>query len=127
MCAFDQLSVKEQEQEAKPEEPELESTEEDTELEEEGTSWLNLILYILGAIAVIAAGAYFFMRREPEAQSAADVGRQQSSQPEPEPDPTPEPEPEPEKQAQEEKGNQSRFGFILLHQIVRTFWAVSIS
>ena len=38
---------------------------------------LNIILYILGAIAVIAAGIYFFMRREPEAQSAADIARSQ--------------------------------------------------
>ena len=40
---------------------------------------LNIILYILGAIAVIAAGIYFFMRREPE-QSAADIARSQSQE-----------------------------------------------
>ena len=43
-----------------------------------GSGWLNIIIYILGAIAVIAAGIYFFMRREPEPQTAADIGRQQS-------------------------------------------------
>ena len=84
-----------QTQDAKPEEPELEPTEEDTKLDEEGTNWLNIILYILGAIAVIAAGVYFFMRRDPEPKTAADLGRQESNQqPEPTPDPTPTPEPE---------------------------------
>ena len=39
---------------------------------------VNILLYILGAIAVIAAGIYFFMRREPTPQSAADIGRAQS-------------------------------------------------
>ena len=39
---------------------------------------LNIILYVLGAIAVLAAGVYFFMRREP-VQSAADVAREQTS------------------------------------------------
>lgn len=54
--------------------------------EENGISVLNIILYILGAIAVIAAGIYFFMRRDP-AQSAADIAREQTSletSPEPE-------------------------------------------
>jgi len=50
---------------------------------------LNIILYIIAAIGAIAAAAYFFMRRDPEPQTAADVGRQQSSQPEPEPTPDP--------------------------------------
>ena len=45
---------------------------------------LNIILYILGAIAVIAAGIYFFMRREPD-QSAADIARSQSQESTPEP------------------------------------------
>ena len=90
-----------QEQEAKPEEPELETIEEDNELAEEGTGWLNVVIYILGAIAVIAAGVYFFMRREPDAKTAADIGRQESSQ-QPEPEPAPAPEPEPEQQVQEE-------------------------
>mgnify|MGYP005697861437 CR=1 FL=1 len=61
-----------QEQDAKPEEEEVTPVaEETTEAaeEEKGISMLNIILYILGAIAVIAAGIYFFMRREPEAQS----------------------------------------------------------
>ena len=43
------------------------------------------MLYILGAIAVIAAGIYFFMRREPSPQSAADIARAQSQEPTPEP------------------------------------------
>ena len=45
---------------------------------------LNIILYILGAIAVIAAGIYFFMRRDPE-RSAADIARSQSQESTPEP------------------------------------------
>ena len=72
------------EEEAKPEEAELEVKDEEPK-EEEGSSWLNIILYIIAAIGAIAAAAYFFMRRDPEPQTAADVGRQQSSQPEPEP------------------------------------------
>ena len=48
------------------------------------------MLYILGAIAVIAAGIYFFMRREPSPQSAADIARAQSQEPTPEPQPEPE-------------------------------------
>ena len=48
---------------------------------------INILLYILGAIAVIAAGIYFFMRREPSTQSAADIARAQTQQ-----DPTPEPQ-----------------------------------
>ena len=51
---------------------------------------VNILLYILGAIAVIAAGIYFFMRREPSTQSAADIARAQSQK-----DPTPEPQEEP--------------------------------
>tara|TARA_A100001015_G_scaffold168475_1_gene187279 strand:+ start:17 stop:538 length:522 start_codon:yes stop_codon:yes gene_type:complete len=72
-----------QEQDAKPEEEEVTPvTEETTEAadEEKGISMLNIILYILGAIAVIAAGIYFFMRREPSTQSAADIARAQSQQ-----------------------------------------------
>ena len=70
---------------------------------------LNIILYILGAIAVIAAGIYFFMRREP-AQSAADIARSQSQDSTPEPreeqpaqeETYSEPEPETEQPVQEE-------------------------
>ena len=54
------------------------------EEEKEGLSIVNIMLYILGAIAVIAAGIYFFMRREPSPQSAADIARAQSQKPEPE-------------------------------------------
>ena len=42
------------------------------------------MLYILGAIAVIAAAIYFFMRREPKPQTAADIARSQSQDPTPE-------------------------------------------
>ena len=70
----------------------VEETSEATE--EKGLSMVNILLYILGAIAVIAAGIYFFMRREPATKSAADIARAQSQQ-----DPTPEPQEEP---AQEE-------------------------
>ena len=66
------------------------------EEEKEGLSIVNIMLYILGAIAVIAAGIYFFMRREPAPQSAADIARAQSQEP------TPEPQPEPEQLVQEE-------------------------
>ena len=59
------------------------------------------MLYILGAIAVIAAGIYFFMRREPSPQSAADIARAQSQEP------TPEPQPEPEQTVQEETLNRN--------------------
>ena len=71
---------------------------EETPIEEdkEGISIVNIMLYILGAIAVIAAGIYFFMRREPAPQTAADIARAQSQEP------TPEPQPEPEQPVQEE-------------------------
>ena len=61
------------------------------EEEKEGLSIVNIMLYILGAIAVIAAGIYFFMRREPAPQSAADIARAQSQEPTPEPQPEPVP------------------------------------
>ena len=54
---------------------------------------VNILLYILGAIAVIAAGIYFFMRREPATKSAADIARAQSQQ-----NPTLEPQEEPTKE-----------------------------
>ena len=76
-----------QEQDAKPEDEEAQPVVEETEeaTEEKGISALNIILYILGAIAVIAAGIYFFMRREPTPQSAADIARSQSQEPTPVP------------------------------------------
>ena len=58
------------------------------------------MLYILGAIAVIAGGIYFFMRREPKAQTAADIARAQSQEP------ISEPQPEPEQPVQEETSNE---------------------
>jgi len=68
-----------QEQDVKPEEETTTIQEEvKEEFKDEGFSILNIILYILGAISVIAAGIYFFMRRE-SAQSAADIARVQSS------------------------------------------------
>jgi len=75
-----------QEQDAKPEEEVITPTQEETtgSSEDKGLSMLNIILYILGAIAVIAAGIYFFMRREPD-QSAADIARSQSQESTPEP------------------------------------------
>ena len=96
-----------QEQDAKPEEEEAQPVVEETEeaTEEKGISALNIILYILGAIAVIAAGIYFFMRREPTPQSAADIGRAQSQEPIPEPqeEPAQEEAPsEPEQPVQED-------------------------
>ena len=96
-----------QEQDAKPEEEEVQPvTEEATEVtEEKGLSMVNILLYILGAIAVIAAGIYFFMRREPTQQSAADIGRAQSEEPTPEPQEKPvqeEAPSEPEQPDQEE-------------------------
>jgi uncharacterized protein HemX len=103
-----------QEQEAKPEEEEeiTPVVEESAEAnEDKGISMLNIILYILGAIAVIAGGIYFFMRREPE-QSAADIARSQSQESTPEPKEEqpaqeetysePEPQPETEQPVQEE-------------------------
>ena len=99
-----------QEQDAKPEEEEIKIAQEVTaaENEEKGLSMLNIILYILGAIAVIAGGIYFFMRREP-AESAADIARTQtSSESTPEPqqeEPALEesyPEPEPQQPVKEE-------------------------
>ena len=66
------------------------------EEEKEGLSIVNIMLYILGAIAVIAAGIYFFMRREPNPQTAADIARAQSQEP------TPEPQPKPEQPVQDE-------------------------
>ena len=60
-----------QEQDAKPEDEEVKPVTEETPVEEEkeGLSIVNIMLYILGAIAVIAAGIYFFMRREPTPQT----------------------------------------------------------
>ena len=87
-----------QEQDAKPEEEEVKPVTEETPIEDEkeGLSIVNIMLYILGAIAVIAAGIYFFMRREPAPQSAADIARAQAQEP------APEPQPEPEQPVQEE-------------------------
>ena len=48
------------------------------------------------------------MRREPEPQTAADIGRQQSSQPEPTPDPEPTPEPEPTPQPVQSRNTSER-------------------
>jgi len=102
-----------QEQDAKPEEEVITPTQEETteSNEDKGLSMFNIILYILGAIAVIAAGIYFFMRREPE-QSAADIARSQSQDSTPEPQEEqpaqeetysePEPQPETEQPVQEE-------------------------
>ena len=100
-----------QEQDAKPEEEVITPTQEETtgSSEDKGLSMLNIILYILGAIAVIAAGIYFFMRREPD-QSAADIARSQSQESTPEPQEEQpaqegtysEPEPETEQPVQEE-------------------------
>ena len=104
-----------QNQDSKPEEEEVNLVQEQStgENDKKGLSMLNIILYILGAIAVIAAGIYFFMRREP-APSAADIARDQSSS-----ESTPEPqqeepvqketysEPEPQQPAQEETQTES--------------------
>ena len=98
-----------QEQEAKPEEEEITPVvEKSAEAnEDKGISVLNIILYIMGAIAVIAAGIYFFMRREPT-QSAADIARKQtSSEPTPEPqEETAQEEPAQEETAQEEPAKE---------------------
>ena len=72
----------------------------------------NILLYILGAIAVIAAGIYFFMRREPSTQSAADIARAQSQQdttPKPQEETYSEPETqqEPEQPVQEETPSET--------------------
>ena len=99
------MNLLEKRKEAKPEDPELKPEQEESETEEKGTGWLNIILYVLGAIAVIAAGVYFFMRREPESQTAADIARAQSQEPTPEPqeEPVQEEAPsEPEQPVQEE-------------------------
>ncbi|MDC1125071.1 hypothetical protein OAS82_03820, partial [Pelagibacteraceae bacterium] len=103
---------------AKPEEEVITPTQEETtgSSEDKGLSMLNIILYILGAIAVIAAGIYFFMRREPD-QSAADIARAQSQEeptPEPQEEPVqeetysePESQPEPEQPVQEEAPSET--------------------
>ena len=103
-------------QDAKPEEEEVILTQEETTEvnEDKGISMLNIILYILGAIAVIAGGIYFFMRRE-SGQSAADIARSQSQESSPEPqveEPSQEEtysesEPNPEQPAQEEIQTES--------------------
>ena len=85
---------------------------EQTPIEEdkEGLSIVNIMLYILGAIAVIAAGIYFFMRREPAPQSAADIARAQSQKPtsEPQEEPLQEETPsEPEQPVQEETPSET--------------------
>ena len=49
-----------QQQDAKPEEPEIEPTQ-DSQEEKESGGWLNIVIYILGAIAVIAARDYYYM------------------------------------------------------------------
>jgi flagellar basal body-associated protein FliL len=104
------------EQDAKPEEEEITPAQEETveASEDKGLSMLNIILYILGAIAVIAAGIYFFMRREP-VQSAADIARSQSQDSTPEPleeqpvqeETYSEPEPETEQPVQEETPSET--------------------
>ena len=104
------------EQDAKPEEEEITPAQEETveASEDKGLSMLNIILYILGAIAVIAAGIYFFMRREP-VQSAADIARSQSQDSTPEPleeqpvqeETYSEPEPETEQTVQEETPSET--------------------
>ena len=107
-----------QEQDAKPEEEEITPAQEKTveASEDKGLSMLNIILYILGAIAVIAAGIYFFMRREPE-RSADDIARSQSQESTPElqeEQPVqeetysePEPEPKSEQPVQEEAPSET--------------------
>ena len=93
--------------------------------EEKGISMLNIILYILGVISVIAAAIYFFMRREP-AQSAADIAREQaSSEPtsKPEQEEThlePETQPETEQSAQEGTQTESTETEKTLHLIIPT-------
>ena len=116
MIPAHQKTPETQEQDAKPEEEVITPTQEETtsSSEDKGLSMLNIILYILGAIAVIAAGIYFFMRREPE-QSAADIARSQSQEPTPGPQeeqPAQEetyskPEPETEQPVQEETQTQT--------------------
>jgi hypothetical protein len=74
-----------QEQDAKPEdEVATVAQEEIVDInEDKGISMLNIIFYIIGAIAALAAGIYFFMRKEPD-QSAADIARSQSRESTPE-------------------------------------------
>ena len=52
--------------EAKEVKPELAEAEKVNELnvKEEGQRWSNIILYVLGAIVVVATGIYFFTRRK---------------------------------------------------------------
>merc|ERR1711965_511071 len=102
---------------AKPEEEEITPSQEETTeaSEDKGLSMLNIILYILGAIAVIAAGIYFFMRREPE-QSAADIARSQSKDSTPDPqeeqpaqeETYSEPEPQPETEEPKTKKKKTK-------------------
>ena len=48
------------------------------DINEEGTSWINIILYILGAIAVIVSGMYFFTRKQSTSPlSATESSRQE--------------------------------------------------
>ena len=96
-------------EEVKTEEPpqeEVKTEELEEVLDEKETSWLKIILYILGGILIFATGAYFFINRgKASNQTAADIGRQESNQesgPEQIPDPEPTPEPESEQPAQDE-------------------------
>ena len=48
------------------------------DINEEGMSWVNIILYILGAIVVIVSGMYFFTRKQSTSPlSATESSRQE--------------------------------------------------
>ena len=66
-----------QKEETKPEPIQKEETKPEPIQKEEG-SWLNIILYALGAIVAIVAGTYFFVRRKIASPiNVTDVTRQE--------------------------------------------------
>ena len=92
--------------EAKPEEPIKDQTGEEIAKpvdSKEDTSWLNIILYLLGAISLISAGIYFYTRKgKVSSISAVDMSEKESKEQEPSPqeqEPSPqEQEPSPQEQ-----------------------------
>ena len=92
---------------AEPEEVQPEETSE-SNINEEGTNWLNIILYILGAILVIGTGIYFVARKQTITPlSAAGSPRQEQPQKETQSEPQVQEQPQEETQSSENTEDDS--------------------